>query len=185
MTELALLGIAVALIAACAMFVAGEFSLTTVDPGALGRAAESGERGASTAERVVKRLTFQLSGAQLGITLTSLVIGMLAEPSASALLRGPLEAAGLSTRAAETAALVLAIVISTVALMVFGELVPKNWAISRPLQVAKVVARPLHDFSAAFAPLIDHLNNTANWFVRRRATWSPSSISGSLAARRS
>ena len=51
--------------------------------------------------------------------------------------------------------------------MVVGELVPKNWAISRPLAVAKVVAGPQHGFSAAFAPLIRHLNNTANRFVRR------------------
>ena len=52
--------------------------------------------------------------------------------------------------------------------MVLGELVPKNWAISRPLPVAKVVAGPLYYFSAAFSPLIGHLNNTANRFVRRR-----------------
>ena len=110
----------------------------------------------------------ELSGAQLGITLTSLLIGMLAEPSVAALLRGPLGAVGLSDGAAQTVALVLGIVLSTVVLMVLGELVPKNWAISRPLPVAKVVAGPLYYFSAAFSPLIGHLNNTANRFVRRR-----------------
>ena len=51
--------------------------------------------------------------------------------------------------------------------MVVGELVPKNWAISRPLAVAKVVAGPQRGFTAAFAPLIRHLNNTANRLVRR------------------
>ena len=168
MTEVVLLLVAVALIAACGVFVAAEFSLTTVDIGALERAAAGGERGASTAVKAVRRLTFQLSGAQLGITLTSLLIGMLAEPSVSALLQGPLGAVGLSDRAAETVALVLGIVLSTVVLMVLGELVPKNWAISRPLEVAKIVAAPLYYFSAAFAPLIGHLNNTANRFVRRR-----------------
>src|SRR5215204_2099231 len=156
------------LVAACAVFVAAEFSLTTVDNGAVERAAKVGERGASTALKAVRRLTFQLSGAQLGVTLTSLLIGMLAEPSAAALLHGPLEAVGLSSDAAETVALMLGIVLSTVVLMVFGELVPKNWAISRPLPVAKAVAGPLYYFSAAFSPLNGHLNNTANRFVRRR-----------------
>lgn len=168
MTEVVLLVVAVVLVAACAVFVAAEFSLTTVENGAVERAAEAGERGAPTALKAVRRLTFQLSGAQLGITLTSLLIGMLAEPSASALLDGPLGAVGLSDRAAETVALVLGIVLSTVVLMVLGELVPKNWAISRPLQVVKVVGGPLYYFSAAFSPLIGHLNDTANRFVRRR-----------------
>jgi CBS domain containing-hemolysin-like protein len=167
-TEVALLVVALALVAACAVFVAAEFSLTTVENSAVERAAHAGERGASTALKAVNRLTFELSGAQLGITLTSLLIGMLAEPSVAALLRGPLGAVGLSDSAAQTAALVLGIVLSTVVLMVLGELVPKNWAISRPLPVAKVVAGPLYYFSAAFSPLIGHLNNTANRFVRRR-----------------
>jgi CBS domain containing-hemolysin-like protein len=52
-------------------------------------------------------------------------------------------------------------------LMVIGELVPKNWALSRPLQVAKAVAAPQRTFSAAFGPLIHHLNNTANRVLRR------------------
>ena len=183
-TEVGLLLVAVALVAACAVFVAAEFSLTTVEHGALERAAEAGEGGASTALKAVRRLTFELSGAQLGITLTSLLIGMLAEPSVSALLHGPLSAVGFSDRAAETIAVVLGIVLSTVVLMVFGELVPKNWAISRPLEVAKIVAAPLYYFSAAFSPLIGHLNNTANRFVRRRG-WSPPSISVALEAQRS
>ncbi|GAA2624386.1 hemolysin family protein [Streptomyces vastus] len=166
MTEILLLLLALLLTLACALFVAAEFSLTTVERGDLERAAERGERGAEGALKAVRRLTFQLSGAQLGITVTSLVIGMLAEPSLAALLRGPLEAAGLGG-AASSVATVLGVVVSTVVLMVVGELVPKNWAISRPLAVAKVVAGPQRGFTAAFGPFIRHLNNTANRFVRR------------------
>ncbi|MFI0241063.1 hemolysin family protein [Streptomyces sp. NPDC016845] len=160
------LALALALTLACALFVAAEFSLTTVERADLERAAQAGERGASGALKAVRRLTFQLSGAQLGITVTSLVIGMLAEPSLAALLRGPLEAAGLGG-AASTVASVLGVALSTVLLMVVGELVPKNWAISRPVAVAKVVAGPQRGFTAAFGPFIRHLNNTANGFVRR------------------
>ncbi|WP_405931681.1 hemolysin family protein [Streptomyces sp. NBC_00827] len=166
MTEILLLLLALLLTLVCAVFVAAEFSLTTVERGDLERAAEAGERGADGALKAVRRLTLQLSGAQLGITVTSLVIGMLAEPSFAALLRGPLEAVGLGG-AASSVATVLGVVVSTVVLMVVGELVPKNWAISRPLAVAKVVAGPQRGFTAAFGPFIHHLNNTANRVVRR------------------
>ncbi|WP_246623065.1 hemolysin family protein [Streptomyces malaysiensis] len=142
MTATLLLLLALALTLACAVFVAAEFSLTTVERGDLERAAEAGERGADSALTAVRRLTFQLSGAQLGITVTSLVIGMLAEPSLAVLLESPLTAAGLPEGAASTAAVVLGVAVSTVVLMVAGELVPKNWAISRPLHVAKAVAAP-------------------------------------------
>nr|WP_202424833.1 hemolysin family protein [Streptomyces sp. HUCO-GS316] len=158
--------LALLLTLACAVFVAAEFSLTTVERGDLERAAEAGEHGAEGALKAVRRLTVQLSGAQLGITVTSLVIGMLAEPSLAALLEGPLQAVGLGG-AASSMATVLGVAVSTVVLMVVGELVPKNWAISRPLAVAKVVAGPQRGFTAAFGPFIRHLNNTANRFVRR------------------
>ncbi|CAM5482152.1 hemolysin family protein [Streptomyces griseomycini] len=166
MTEVLLLLLALLLTLACAVFVAAEFSLTTVERGELERAAEAGERGADGALKAVRRLTLQLSGAQLGITVTSLVIGMLAEPSLAALLRGPLRSIGLGG-AAPSVATVLGVLVSTVVLMVVGELVPKNWAISRPLAVAKVVAGPQRAFTAAFGPFIGHLNGTANRFVRR------------------
>ncbi|OEU86990.1 hypothetical protein DB35_25805 [Streptomyces abyssalis] len=167
MTEVLLLLAAVALTLACAVFVAAEFSLTTVERGELERAAQAGERGAPGALRAVKRLTFQLSGAQLGITVTSLVIGMLAEPSLAVLLQDPLTLAGLPGTAVSTVATVLGVTLSTVFLMVVGELVPKNWAISSPLAVARIVAGPQLAFTAVFAPLIRHLNNTANRLVRR------------------
>ncbi|MFI6082705.1 hemolysin family protein [Streptomyces sp. NPDC051217] len=167
MSAVVLLLLALALTLACAVFVAAEFALTTVERGELERAAQAGERGADSALKAAKRLTFQLSGAQLGITVTSLVIGMLAEPSLSVLLRGPLEATGLPSGGVSTAATVLGVAVSTVVLMVVGELVPKNWAIASPLAVAKVVAAPQRGFTACFAPLIRHLNNTANRAVRR------------------
>jgi CBS domain containing-hemolysin-like protein len=165
-TAVLLIVAALLLTAVCAVFVAAEFSLTTVERSQVRQAAEAGERGAARVLKAVRRLSFQLSGAQLGITVTSLVIGMLAEPSVSALLRGPLEAAGLPAGAAESAALVAGVALSAGVLMVAGELVPKNWAISRPLAAARAVAGPLGVFAAMFAPLIGHLNRSANRVVR-------------------
>ncbi|GHI09392.1 hypothetical protein AQI88_31985 [Streptomyces cellostaticus] len=167
MTEVLLLLVAILLSLACGAFVAAEFSLTTVERGELERAAERGERGAAGALKAARNLTFQLSGAQLGITVTNLVVGMLAEPSIAKLLAGPFEALGLSPTTASSVALVLGTALSTVFLMVVGELVPKNWAISSPLAVAKRVGTPQRWFSAAFRPFITHLNNTANHMVRR------------------
>ncbi|GHG05258.1 MULTISPECIES: hemolysin family protein [Streptomyces] len=167
MTEVLLLLVALLLSLACGAFVAAEFSLTTVERGELEAAVERGERGAAGALKAVKSLTFQLSGAQLGITVTNLVVGMLSEPSIAALIKGPVEALGFSASVASSIALVIGTALSTVVLMVVGELVPKNWAISSPLAVAKVVATPQRVFTAAFKPLISHLNNTANRILRR------------------
>ncbi|MFJ3234186.1 hemolysin family protein [Streptomyces sp. NPDC086787] len=167
MTEVLLLLVAVLLSLICGAFVAAEFSLTTVERRELERAAERGERGAAGALKAVRTLTFQLSGAQLGITVTNLVVGMLSEPSIAALIAGPLRSLGLSSATASSVALVLGTALSTVFLMVVGELVPKNWAISSPLAVAKRVGNPQRLFSAAFRPFITHLNNTANRAVRR------------------
>ncbi|CAD5924749.1 MULTISPECIES: hemolysin family protein [Streptomyces] len=167
MIEVLLLLVALLLCVACGAFVAAEFSLTTVERGELERAVERGDRGASSALKAVRSLTFQLSGAQLGITVTNLVIGMLSEPSIAKLIRSPVEAAGLPPAAASTLALVIGTALSTVVLMVVGELVPKNWAISSPLSVARAVATPQRVFTAVFRPFISHLNNTANRIVRR------------------
>ncbi|MGW1503082.1 hemolysin family protein [Streptomyces mirabilis] len=166
MTEVLLLLVAVLLSLACGAFVAAEFSLTTVERSELERAVERGERGASGALKAARNLTFQLSGAQLGITVTNLVVGMLSESSIAKLIAGPLESLGVSSSASRSVALLIGTALSTVFLMVVGELVPKNWAISSPLAVAKRVATPQRWFSAAFRPFITHLNNTANRVVR-------------------
>ncbi|MER6916992.1 hemolysin family protein [Streptomyces sp. NPDC000594] len=167
MSEILLLCVALLLSLACGVFVAAEFSLTTVERADLESAVERGERGAASALKAVRGLTFQLSGAQLGITVTNLVVGMLSEPSIAKLIRGPMEDLGLSPSVASSVALVLGTALSTVVLMVVGELVPKNWAISQPLAVAKLSATPQRLFTAAFKPLISHLNNTANRILRR------------------
>ncbi|MFB7272366.1 hemolysin family protein [Streptomyces sp. NPDC056244] len=166
MTEVLLLLVAILLSLLCGAFVAAEFSLTTVERGDLERAAERGERGAVGALKAVRSLTFQLSGAQLGITVTNLVIGMLAQSSIAKLIRGPAEAVGLSPSVASSVALVIGTGLSTAFVMVVGELVPKNWAISSPLAVARTVGPAQRYFSTAFSPFIRHLNNTANRIVR-------------------
>ncbi len=154
------------LILANGLFVAAEFSFITVDRGSVDRAAESGDRKAVGLRKALRRLSFELSGAQLGITVTSLVVGMLAEPALSSLLRPLLEDLGVPSATITGVSLVSAMLLATVLQMVIGELVPKNWAIARPLQVARAVAGPHRVFSTVCRPLISALNGSADRLVR-------------------
>ncbi|MGK4584607.1 hemolysin family protein [Kitasatospora sp. HPMI-4] len=154
------------LILANGLFVAAEFALITVDRGSVERAAKAGDRRAENLAKVLRKLSFQLSGAQLGITVTSLVVGMLAAPALSTLLTPVLTGLGLPGAAATTVAVAVGMVLATVLQMVIGELVPKNWAISRPLQVAYAVVGPQRLFSAVCRPAIAFLNGSADRIVR-------------------
>ncbi|EYR64327.1 membrane protein [Actinotalea ferrariae CF5-4] len=156
----------VLLVAANALFVAAEFSLVTVDRPTVARLAESGDARAVSVQKALRTLSTQLSGAQLGITVTSLVVGFIAEPSIATLLRGPVGATGISDDATAAVSFALAFAIATGAQMVFGELVPKNWAIAEPLKVGRVVAGAQRGFSRATGPLLRLLNGTANRIVR-------------------
>ncbi|MFD7072144.1 hemolysin family protein [Streptomyces sp. NPDC059913] len=165
-TPLLLLGAAFLLILANGFFVAAEFGLVTVERPDAERAAAEGDRRARTVVGALRELSFQLSGTQLGITITSLVVGMLAEPALAQLLEGPLNAVGLPDGLVSGVSVLIGMMAASAVQMVIGELVPKNWAVSRPLQVARFVAGPQRRFSAAFRPVISLLNTVANRLVR-------------------
>lgn len=167
MTEALLLLCALLLIVACGLFVAAEFAFVTVDRNAVDKAVAAGETSAKGVQSALKSLSTQLSGAQVGITITNLAIGFLAEPSLAQLLKGPLEAVGITGGGARAVGVVVAMVISTTLTMVFGELVPKNLAIALPLQVAKKVQGFQRGFTTVAGPLISFLNGAANKFLHR------------------
>jgi CBS domain containing-hemolysin-like protein len=160
--EWLLVGLGVLLTAGTAVFVAAEFSLVSVDRSAVERAVDAGDRRAVGVLAAVRSLSTQLSGAQVGITLTTLVVGYLVEPSVSALLRGPLEAAGIPASAVPAVSVGLGLLLATVFSMIFGELLPQNLGISSPLATARVVAGPQRAFTRAAGPLIRLLNGSAN-----------------------
>ncbi|MPR00515.1 DUF21 domain-containing protein [Modestobacter sp. I12A-02628] len=167
MTAWLLVAVGVLLIAACAAFVAFEFALVTVDRATVEREAAAGVRGAPGVLASMRTLSTQLSGAQLGITVTNLAIGFVAEPSIAALLRGPLGSAGLSEGASRTVSITLALVLATALTMVFGELVPKNLAIAEPLRTAKAVSGFQRGFTRSTSAVIRVLNSLANRVLRR------------------
>lgn len=167
MIELLLIALALALVVACGAFVAAEFAFVTVDRATVEHAAEAGDGGARGVQRALRQLSTQLSSAQVGITLTNLLIGFLAEPAIADRISGPLESAGLSEGAVPGVALAIALTLATGVTMIFGELVPKNLAIAKPLATARAVQRFQHGFTVAAGPIIRFFNGTANAILRR------------------
>ncbi|MGZ4586590.1 MAG: CNNM domain-containing protein, partial [Mycobacteriaceae bacterium] len=165
LTILGLVGF-LALTAGTAVFVAAEFSLTALERSTVDSHAREGDRRSKQVQHAHRTLSFQLSGAQLGITITTLVTGYIAEPVLAGLLRHPLKAMGASTSVADGVSLTLALLIATSLSMVFGELVPKNLAIAQPLRIARATAGIQAVFSSVFKVVINGLNGTANQVVR-------------------
>jgi CBS domain containing-hemolysin-like protein len=166
MTEWLLVLGAVILTAGTALFVAAEFSLVALDRPSVLRAIDEGDTRARVVIQSLKQLSTQRSAAQVGITITTLVVGYLAQPSIGRLLSGPLAAAGLTQGAAVALSSAVALVLATVFSMVFGELLPQFLGISAPLSTAKVVAVPVRFFAGLFRPLILLLNGSANTVLR-------------------
>ncbi|KAA9290099.1 MULTISPECIES: hemolysin family protein [Corynebacterium] len=158
----------IALTAGTGLFVAFEFALTGLERSTIDAdRARSADAPAEAVHNAHNRLSFHLSGAQLGITLTTLATGFLAEPVLAQYFTPMLHWMGLSESAAGPTALILALIVATMLSMVYGELVPKNVAITEPLAAARVTARPVMAFNWVFHYFIQSLNASANWLVRK------------------
>lgn len=159
-----LLGMVVVLLltALTGYFVAQEFGYMAVDRSRLKAAAATGDVGAERALGITRRTSFMLSGAQLGITVTGLLVGFVAEPLVGAGIGELLGGVGVPQAAGVAVGTVLALLFSTVVQMVFGELFPKNLAIARPEPVARWLAWSTKLYLAVFGWLIrlfDHASN--------------------------
>jgi magnesium and cobalt exporter, CNNM family len=151
-----------------AVAVATEFSLTALERSQVdGHVAAAGDRRARAVARAHRSLSFQLSGCQLAITVTTLVTGYIAEPAVASLIRPGLSALGLSPGVAAGLATVLALVLATALSMVLGELVPKNLAIAEPLRTARAVVWLQDGFTRGLRLLISGLDRAAHAIVRR------------------
>jgi CBS domain containing-hemolysin-like protein len=153
------------LIFLCAFFVAAEFSLVAADRSRVEADAGSGNQRAERALRLFPRMSFHLSGAQLGITIVSLLIGLLAEPAVADAIR-PLLDNVVSEGVVTGFALAIAIVIATILQMVLGELIPKGVAIARPERTLYTFSSAIALYGAIFGPVIRFLNASANRTVR-------------------
>ena len=166
MNDWLMLGLGVALTAATGLFVASEFSLINLDRNELESRRLRGERGLSNSIRALLRTSTHLSGAQLGITLTTMLTGFWVEPALSNLLRPVLIGWGAEESTVEPIALVITLVLATFFSTLFGELVPKKLALSEPLAVNRFVIPFQLAFTWLFHWMIWLLNSVGNSVVR-------------------
>jgi CBS domain containing-hemolysin-like protein len=147
-------------------FVAQEFSYMAVDRSRLGTKAAAGDIGSQRALQVTKKTSFMLSGAQLGITITGLLVGYVAEPLIGQSLGTILNEVKIPTGMAIAIGGILALLFSTVIQMVFGELFPKNLAIARAEPIAVRLSRSTLAYLRAFGWLIWVFDKASNLLLR-------------------
>ncbi|MEW1982581.1 hemolysin family protein [Citricoccus sp. NPDC079358] len=165
---LLLLGLVVIglIIAANGYFVAQEFAYMSVDRVRLQAQAKAGDAAAERALKITRRTSFMLSGAQLGITVTGLLVGYVAEPMVGQALGVLLGGAGIPPAVSISVGTVLALVVATVVQMIFGELYPKNLAIAAPEPLARGLARSTSIYLAVFGWIIVVFDKSANALLR-------------------
>ena len=158
--------IILAIIAANGYFVAQEFAYMAVDRTRLAARAAEGDASAARALAVTKRTSFMLSGAQLGITVTGLLVGFVAEPLVGRALAALLSGAGMPAELGITVATMLVLVVATIIQMIFGELYPKNLAIAHSEPLARGLARSTLAYLTVFGWLIGLFDKSANLLLR-------------------
>ena len=147
-------------------FVAQEFAYVSVDRNRLRQLADEGDAAAARALDITARLSFTLSGAQFGITVTALLVGYAGEPLIGVALADLLGFTDLPYAARLTIAVALVLVFSTVLQMVVGELAPKNLAIARPIPLARSLSRSTQIYLAVAGPLIRLFDAASNRLLR-------------------
>jgi CBS domain containing-hemolysin-like protein len=157
---------AIGLLAANAFFVGAEFALISARRDRLEALADQGVAGARIALRAGADLSRMLAASQLGITISSLLLGRLGEPAVAHLLEYPLHWLGLPDALLHPISFTVSLAIVVVAHILLGEMVPKNIAIAGPERTAIWLVPPFLVFTAAARPLIELFNLLANGVLR-------------------
>nr|WP_154922425.1 hemolysin family protein [Microbacterium testaceum] len=158
--------VTLAIIVACGFFVAQEFAYMSVDRSRMAALAEKGDAQAKRVLAITKRTSFMLSGAQLGITVTGLLIGYVAEPLIGESIGTLLGGVGIDPAVSILIGTVGALLLATVVTMIFGELYPKNLAIASPEPLARALAVPTRIYLMLFGWLITVFDVAANALLR-------------------
>ncbi|MBF4461959.1 MULTISPECIES: hemolysin family protein [unclassified Rathayibacter] len=182
MSEWLMVGIGLVLTAGTGMFVASEFALVNLDRHDLEARQARGEKRLGPTIKALRITSTHLSGAQLGITLTTLLTGYTFEPAISSLLAGPLLSVGVPEAVVPGIGAVVGIFLATIFSMVIGELVPKNFALALPLATAHFVVPFQTLFTTVFRPVIALFNNTANAIIRSFGIEPKEELSGARSA---
>jgi CBS domain containing-hemolysin-like protein len=158
--------VVVLLTLATGYFVAQEFAYVSVDRTRLRQLADVGDAAAARALGITGRLSFTLSGAQFGITVTALLVGYAGEPLIAVALAELFGFTDLPYAARLSIAVALVLLFSTVLQMVIGELVPKNLAIARPVPLARALSRSTVIYLAVAGPVITLFDAASNRLLR-------------------
>ncbi|MGV8967352.1 MAG: hemolysin family protein [Cellulomonas sp.] len=158
--------IAVVLLAANAFFVGAEFAIITARRSSIEPLAAAGNVRARTVLYAMEHVSLMLACAQLGITVCSTSLGVVAEPALAHLIEGPLVALGASASLAHPIAFVVALGIVVYLHVVFGEMVPKNLSVAGPERAVMWFGPPLVWIARVVGPLIGALNWIANHVLR-------------------
>ncbi|MFV0427451.1 MAG: hemolysin family protein, partial [Beutenbergiaceae bacterium] len=154
------------LLAGNAFFVGAEFAIMSARRSAIEPLADRGVRGAKTVLWAMENVSLMLACAQLGITVCSTGLGVVAEPALAKLVDAPLIALGAPAEAAHVVGFVLALAIVVYLHVVLGEMVPKNLAVATPERAALWFGPPLVWVSRVLSPVIRALNWIANAMLR-------------------
>ncbi|MCA1216896.1 hemolysin family protein [Streptomyces sp. 8L] len=149
-----------------AFFVGAEFSLVSVRRSQIEPLAEEGDKRARSVIWGLEHVSALLAAAQLGITLCTLVLGIVAEPAIAHILEPAFHAMGLPSGAGHTISFVIALVVATYLHMLLGEMVPKNVALTEPARAALLLGPPLVGLARALKPVIFTVNAVANGLLR-------------------
>ena len=154
------------LIAANAFFVADEFALVAVDRSQVRVRASRDEKPWPVVQKLLSELSFHLSAAQVGITISSLIFGFLAAPVGRRLL-GPIINPTLGEDVGDWLTVPIAFVLANMLQVVLGEVVPKTIGIAEPVRVLKVLARGIALWGFIVRPVVSSINRLADRMVAK------------------
>ncbi|WP_406859515.1 hemolysin family protein [Streptomyces sp. HUAS MG47] len=149
-----------------AFFVGAEFALISVRRSQIEPLAEAGNRRARSVMWGLEHVSALLAAAQLGITLCTLVLGIVAEPAIEHLLEPMFDAMGVPHGVATTISFAIALALATYLHMLLGEMVPKNIALAEPTRTALALGPPLVTLTRALRPVIFTINAFANGLLK-------------------
>jgi len=158
--------LSLAMLVGNAFFVGAEFALVSARRSSIELKAADGFRAAKTTLLAMEQVSMMLAGAQLGVTLCSLVFGAVAEPLVAHALEVPFGALGLGEAARHIVAFATALALMVYVHVVIGEMVPKNMALARPTRSALALVPLLYYIVRAIRPIISLLNAIANGVLR-------------------
>ncbi|GAA1417391.1 hemolysin family protein [Agrococcus citreus] len=180
--DLLLIATGIVLTIGTGLFVASEFALVNLNRAELEARKERGEGRLEGTIKALRQTSTHLSSAQLGITLTTLLTGYTMEPAISRLLTPVLVSWGVPEGFAAPLSSVIAMTGATILSMIVGELVPKNFALAKPLGTAIAVTPFQRAFTAVFKPAVLALNGSANGILRSIGLEPKEELSGARTA---